>query len=224
MRVSNLSKRAFGFFRRLKRATVTRASHAIRRRMTFAYLKWHGVEAEYGSVLLIGFPIIQKAPGSTIRIGKNAVLVSSHFNPAGICHPVVLATLRSGAKIEIGDNNGLSGTTICAAESVKTGSYVKFGANSAVYDTDFHSSDHLSRRTQHGIDSSVPIRPVVVGDDVWIAANAIVLKGTCIGDRSVIGAGAVVTSSIPCDSVAGGVPAKVIKSRSSDNTAACVRT
>ena len=54
---------------------------------------------------------------------------------------------------------------------------------------------------------------VVIGSNVWIGANAIVLPGVTIGKGSVIGAGIVVTKDIPPYSVAVGVPAKVIKSR-----------
>lgn len=69
-------------------------------------------------------------------------------------------------------------------------------------------------------DPSVPIRQqghivkdIIVGDDVWIGSNAIVLGGVQIGSGSVIGAGAVVVSDIPPMAVAGGVPANVIKFR-----------
>ena len=54
-------------------------------------------------------------------------------------------------------------------------------------------------------------KPSSVGDDVYIGVNAIILPGVTIGSRCVIGAGAVVTRSIPDNSVAAGVPARVIK-------------
>jgi len=69
-------------------------------------------------------------------------------------------------------------------------------------------------------DPSVPIRqqgaderPIVVGDDVWIAASAIVLGGVTVGDGAVVGAGAVVTKDIPPYSIALGVPAQVVGQR-----------
>ena len=57
-------------------------------------------------------------------------------------------------------------------------------------------------------------KDITIGDGVWIGAGVIVLPGVKIGDRSVIGAGAVVTRDIPSESIAVGVPARVIKSRS----------
>lgn len=54
-------------------------------------------------------------------------------------------------------------------------------------------------------------KPITVGDDVYIGNNAIILPGVTIGSRVVIGAGAVVSKDIPDNSVAVGVPARVIK-------------
>ena len=53
--------------------------------------------------------------------------------------------------------------------------------------------------------------PIVIGDDVWIGANSDILPGVTIGDNSVIGAGSVVTQDIPANSVAYGVPCRVIR-------------
>ena len=52
---------------------------------------------------------------------------------------------------------------------------------------------------------------IVIGKNVWIGAQCVILKGVTIGDNSVVGAGSVVTKSIPANCVAVGVPAKVIK-------------
>ena len=53
--------------------------------------------------------------------------------------------------------------------------------------------------------------PIVLGKNVWVGSNAIILQGVTIGDNAVIGAGAVVTGDIPADTVAVGVPARVVK-------------
>lgn len=53
--------------------------------------------------------------------------------------------------------------------------------------------------------------PVTIGNDVWIGGNVTILPGVNIGDKAVIAAGAVVTKDVPANTVAGGVPAKVIK-------------
>lgn len=57
---------------------------------------------------------------------------------------------------------------------------------------------------------------VIIEEDVWCGANVTILKGVTIGRGSIIAAGAVVTKDIPRYSIAGGVPAKVIKKRMTD--------
>lgn len=77
------------------------------------------------------------------------------------------------------------------------------------------------RDNEHKIDlSNVPIQmqgqainPVKIGNNVWIGAKATITKGVTIGNNSIIGANAVVTKDIPADSVAVGIPARVIKKR-----------
>jgi len=58
----------------------------------------------------------------------------------------------------------------------------------------------------------------IIGNDVWIGANAIILQGVTIGDGAIVAAGAVVTKDVPPYAIVGGVPAKVIKYRFPDST------
>lgn len=60
-------------------------------------------------------------------------------------------------------------------------------------------------------EQGVSTKPVVIGNDVWIGANAVILPGVTIGEHCVVAAGAVVTKNVPPRSLVGGVPAKVIK-------------
>ena len=68
-----------------------------------------------------------------------------------------------------------------------------------------HPLDAVARR---GEETALPI---IIGDDVWIGGGAIVLAGVTIGDRSVIGAGSVVTKDVPSDVVVVGNPAKIVR-------------
>lgn len=56
--------------------------------------------------------------------------------------------------------------------------------------------------------------PIVIEDDVWVGAAAVVLPGVTIGRGSVVGAGAVVTKDVPKDTIVGGVPSRVIRGTS----------
>lgn len=56
-------------------------------------------------------------------------------------------------------------------------------------------------------------KPIVIGNDVWIGARAIILDGVVIGNGAIVGAGAIVTSNVPPYAVVGGVPARIIRYR-----------
>ena len=79
-----------------------------------------------------------------------------------------------------------------------------------ITDTDAHPMDYMARRSSNEGTKSAP---VVIEDDVWIGANVTILKGVTIGHGSVIAAGAVVTQSFPPYSIIGGVPARLLKQR-----------
>lgn len=186
-------------------------SNGITRKMQadYEYLIRHGVETEPGYVNLIGLPIIQKHPNSTIKIEKGVTLVSdTHGNIAGISHPVILATLKENAKIHLGMDCGLSGATVCCASSIEIGTYVGLGANVCIYDTDFHPIDPYERRYEEYKTKS---RPVIIEDYAWIGGNSIILKGVRIGKGSVVGAGSVVTKDVPDFELHAGNPAKFIR-------------
>ena len=82
-------------------------------------------------------------------------------------------------------------------------------------DNDAHPLDYELRRKDASVaeaEKNIKTAPVEIGDDVWIGAHCLILKGVHIGPRSIIAAGSVVTKDIPSDVIAGGNPCKVIKS------------
>jgi acetyltransferase-like isoleucine patch superfamily enzyme len=159
---------------------------------------------------LYGFPILQKHRRSEMHFGDGLSLRSfARSNPLGPNHPVILCTWQFGAVLDVGDNFGMTGGSLCAAERITIGNRVIIGANTVVVDTDFHPLDHQIRNV-HPQDSRTA--PVDIQDDVFIGMNCLILKGVTIGQGSVIGAGSVVANNIPAGVVAAGNPAVVIKS------------
>lgn len=149
-----------------------------------------------------------------IKLGKNIkILNDTRFNRAGINHPTQLVA-SAGAVLTIGDNVGISGASIYCVNSITIGNFVLLGVNCHIYDSDFHPLNFLDRRNSGSCKSD----PVVIEDDVWLCANVTVLKGITIGARSIIAAGSVVTTDIPSDSLAGGVPARVIRCLKEENS------
>lgn len=133
---------------------------------------------------------------------------SLESNFVGLFKTCTVAVLK-GAELEIGDHSGFSGVSIYCERHIKIGAYVNCGGNVSIWDTDFHPLNHLERRV-HNVAKTVS-EPVVIGDDVFIGANSIVLKGVTIGHRSIIGAGSVVSKNIPADEIWAGNPIKFIK-------------
>jgi maltose O-acetyltransferase len=94
---------------------------------------------------------------------------------------------------------------------VTIGSRTMFGPNVQVY-TATHPLNHIERSSGREY-----AKPIVIGEDVWIGGSAVICPGVTIGDRSVIGAGSVVTKDIPSDVFAAGNPCKVIRQLEQDN-------
>lgn len=144
-----------------------------------------------------------------ITIGDNFCLTSGeHINPICANMQASFYTDSSDAKIQIGDNVGMSSTRIWIHEGLTIGNNVKIGGGVLIIDTDCHSIDWKVRRNR---DNQVCSAPITIEDDVWIGAQCVILKGVTIGARSIIGAGSVVTKSISPDCIAAGNPCKIIK-------------
>jgi len=84
------------------------------------------------------------------------------------------------------------------------------GANVTIADTDFHALEPRGRRFNKNPEA-IGSAPVRIQDNVFVGTGAYILKGVTIGANSVVGAGSVVTSSIPADVIAAGNPARVIR-------------
>ncbi len=176
---------------------------------------WWGVEIDAGA-RFFGVPLFRRLPGSRISIGRNSTFRSAFWsNFGGLNRPCVLATLDESACIKIGTDCGFSATAIGAATSVTIGDRVIAGINTTISDTDWHPVDPASRAAG-GAGASAPI---VIEDDVWLAANVTVLKGVTIGAGTTVAANSIVTKSLPAGVLVGGVPARTIKSIDSKSTA-----
>lgn len=145
---------------------------------------------------------------ATVRIGDNCTFRSAtKHNFVGINRPVSLYA-GAGATLLIGSNCGLSGTAIVAIEKIVIEPYVLLGGNASVWDTDFHPLDYQQRRVTI---AGTRTAPILIKSDAFIGANALILKGVTIGERTIVGAGAVVTRSLPADELWGGNPARFIR-------------
>lgn len=144
-----------------------------------------------GVIAVAGWPLpsVDNA-GGRIRLGN-----------VGLFGGVRLECWR-GATIEIGSGTYLNrNTEVVAGRSVSIGRDCMIARDVIIMDTDQHALPG----------AGLVAAPVRIEDRVWIGARAIVLKGVTIGHDSVIGAGAIVTKSVPPHSVVVGPAARVIR-------------
>lgn len=154
------------------------------------YLKLCGVILGK-NVIFYGFPLIQMGKNSKIFIGDNVVLCSdSRFTQLGVNHPVMLKTSEN-AEISIGNDTGVSGTTIYADQKILIGKECLIGANVKIFDTNFHSLKKENRRYNKNKDD-ISSKKIIIEDNCFIGTNAIILKGSIIKKDTVIPAGAVI--------------------------------
>ena len=190
---------------------LLRSVNGVRRALVnsvwLAEARWRGLELGE-RVIMNGRPYLYRNPGSRIVIGSHSCLNSSlRSNPIGCARPVSLRTMRAGAEINLGPGVGLSGTSICAAKKVEIGEGTFVGADVVIFDNDFHGPVGEWNWGDFAPDNP---RPVVIGRGVFIGARAIILKGVTIGDRAIVGAGAVVIRDVPAKHIAAGNPARII--------------
>jgi acetyltransferase-like isoleucine patch superfamily enzyme len=111
--------------------------------------------------------------------------------------------------LRIGNDVGISGAILNARDSISIGDRCMLGANCGLFSSDHHP---LRPRDRHDRkQEAVKAAPVTLENDVWIGANAVILKGVTIGAASVVGAGSVVTKSVPPGVVVAGNPARIVK-------------
>jgi maltose O-acetyltransferase len=144
--------------------------------------------------------------GSARVVNHGRMLIGERVRLDGSQAPLeIIAT--SGGTLEIGERTFVNfGASIVAHEHITIGALCLIGPYCSVMDNSYHRLEP-DRRYE-----APPSEPVVIGDNVWLGLRTIVLPGVTIGDDAVIGAGSVVSHDVPPGVLAGGVPARVIRS------------
>ncbi len=132
---------------------------------------------------------------------------------SGYCQ---LEVSKPHAAIEIGDLAQVNNNAFIKSEGpgIKIGAGALLGSAVTIYDSDFHDLRPGRRR-----DGVPRMGAVELEEDVFIGDRVVILKGVRIGAHSVVGAGSVVTSSIPAGVVAAGNPARVVRELVDDDRA-----
>ena len=157
--------------------------------------------------------------GALVQIGNNCTIMSgAGLNPLSRNIKTCIYVGKK-ATLKLGNDVGISSSTLWVKESVSIGNSVAIGADCIIMDTDAHNLDWKIRCSEEtneygesGDMVTAASAPIVIEDNVLVGARCIILKGVTIGARSIIGSGSIVTKDIPSDCIAAGNPCKVIKS------------
>ena len=151
-------------------------------------------------------PILFVGPGE-VALGEGVQFgwKNSPFFYSGYCHVEVS---NAASRIEVGDRTEFNNNLFLKSEGegIRIGEDCLFGAEVQIFDSDFHELTPGRR-----VGGTPKTAAVEIGDGIFAGMGVKILKGVTIGNDSVIGAGSVVTSSIPAGVIAAGNPARVIR-------------
>ena len=133
-------------------------------------------------------------PYRQFRLGRYSVIES------GACINNAVGDVIIGDYTRVGLHNTIIGP-------VNIGHHINLAQGITVTALNHNFEDSEKRIDEQGVCTT----PVVIEDDVWIGANAVILPGVRVGTHSVVAAGAVVTKDVPPHSIVAGIPAKIIK-------------
>lgn len=152
------------------------------------------------------------------EILKGSIIIGKNFhcnnrmtsNSLGVFQSCMFNISASGSRIVIGNNVGISGSTINADTIITIGDNTIIGSGCLITDTDSHPIQ-MADRNRKDWPKYTKSKPISIGKNVFIGARCIVLKGVNIGDGAVIGAGSVVSKDVPANAIVAGNPAKIVK-------------
>lgn len=155
-------------------------------------------------VFISGFPYFYKKRGAMIKIGDGVTLHSKKKYNTLISLPASISVVESGAIVEMKENSGMSGSKIVCANRVSIGRNTMIGPDTMIYDCKEH--EYSPKNGWRSISKRIG-SPIIIGDNCFIGARCIILKGVTIGDNCVISAGTVINKDVPAGHIAYGNPA-----------------
>jgi acetyltransferase-like isoleucine patch superfamily enzyme len=146
--------------------------------------------------------------------GRGHLIVGDDVLVDGKCSFTFASRYTPDPTLVIGDHSGIGhGCRFAIGQRITIGRHCRIAGDVWMFDSSGHPVDAEARRAGLAA-SSQDVRPITVGDNVWIGGRAIIHPGVTIGDHSVIAAGAVVMSNVPAHTVVAGNPARVVMAAS----------
>ncbi len=145
--------------------------------------------------------------GRLVIRGPGRVIFGDDIKAWAHAEKNVFITYTPESRIVVGSGTRLNGAGVMAYTTIHIGPRCILGST-VIFDSDFHPLDPAHR---HDPTAPVATRPITVGPNVWLAGQTAVLKGTHIGENSVVAFRAVVSGDVPPNVVVAGNPARIVK-------------
>lgn len=185
---------------------LKRAYFVAYRRLRVSHYKILSPNTFSGEPPVISQPVLFKGRGEIRFDGKCIFgLVDS---PGYFSSYSYIEAREKGSRVILGGGSHFNNNfhLIAGTGEICLGANLRVGVNCTILNSDFHNLDPERRDV-----APFPHKDILIGNNVFIGNNVTILKGVTIGDNATIGTGSVVTSDIPPNTVAAGVPAKIIK-------------
>ncbi|MFT3774342.1 MAG: acyltransferase [Minicystis sp.] len=142
--------------------------------------------------------------------GQGDIVVGSNVWIDGKSTFSFAASFTEKPTLEIGDNTGIGHDCFFAiGKRITIGKNVNISGSAMIFDSNGHPSDPVARRL-HEPPPEDQVRPVTIGDDVWIGKKTIIFPGVRVGEAAIISAGSVVRRHVPAYGVVAGNPAQLV--------------
>ena len=142
--------------------------------------------------------------------GRGNLIVGDHVLMDGKCSITFAARYVPDPTLIIGDHSGIGhGCSFAIGKRITIGRHCRIASGVWMFDSSGHPVDAEARRA--GLPATAAdVRPITIGDNVWIGGRAIIHPGVTIGNHSVVSAGSVVMSDVPAHAVVAGNPARTV--------------
>jgi acetyltransferase-like isoleucine patch superfamily enzyme len=140
--------------------------------------------------------------------GEGNLVIGNQVTIDGKCSFMFAARFAENPTLAIGDNTGIGhACSFTVGESIVIGRDCRIAGGVAMFDSPGHPLDPAKRRA--GLPANPDdVRPIRIGDNVWIGTGAVIFPGVTIGENSVVSAGAVVLNDVPANLLVAGNPAR----------------
>jgi acetyltransferase-like isoleucine patch superfamily enzyme len=209
--------------RRLKNGVDTfavPAPQAVVKPLLWSYLAARGAY-EFGLRVFVAQPFLQaycKECGPGLRTGRfvhfvqgqGDIVLGSNVWLDGKSTITFAASFTERPTLSIGDNTAVGNDTyFIVGKSITVGKNCNISGTTMIFDSNGHPSDPVARRN-HEPPPPEQVRPVTIGDDVWLGKDCTIFPGVRIGDCAIVSAGSVVRRHVPPYAVVAGNPAQII--------------